>query len=128
MELSFISCHSSQENGRYLFVSPTVSDALGWHPSELVGHSGMFLAHPNQINALARIWREVVCSQLVCFLVYAHVRHKNGEYKHIEIITSICGDINITTSTIIEEGNERIMGMCVCDAKRWLFFLPLHLL
>lgn len=103
MELSFISCHSSQENGRYLFVSPTVTEALGWLPSELVGQVGTVLCHPNQFQPFRKLWQEVVCSQLVCFLIYAHAKHKNGEYKRIEIITGICGDIDITTTTILEE-------------------------
>lgn len=71
--------------GRARFVSPSVSDVLGWEPEVFVEHMGD-LVHPDDLPALRRVWREVSSRAGYEGSVEFRLRHADGGWRRLEAV------------------------------------------
>jgi diguanylate cyclase (GGDEF)-like protein/PAS domain S-box-containing protein len=68
--------------GRRLYVSPSVTDLLGWTPEELTDQQ-LELTHPQDVTTRESMLREVFRGEEPSTWLY-RVRHKDGSYRWLE--------------------------------------------
>ena len=73
-------------NCRYLYVSPSSIEVLGWHPDELVGHAPNRLLHPQDLAEIRADHEEFGCKPLASVLRQVRMRCRNGEYRWVELL------------------------------------------
>ncbi|MCK9632754.1 MAG: PAS domain S-box protein [Methanoregula sp.] len=76
--------YSLSGDGTILYVSPQVTDRLGYHPAELNGHRFMEFIHPDDVDNLERHISEHFDSQELHGSDRFRIRGKNGMYKWFE--------------------------------------------
>ncbi|MGL5193007.1 MAG: PAS domain S-box protein [Chroococcales cyanobacterium] len=76
-----ISTHTPE--GIYQYVSPCCFTLLGYHSSDLIGHSAYEWIHPDDIPGVELSYRTVL-EALVPFQVVYRVRHQDGHYMWFE--------------------------------------------
>jgi diguanylate cyclase (GGDEF)-like protein/PAS domain S-box-containing protein len=73
----------SNLDGRRLYVSPAVQDALGWTREEWTGRDSAELMHPSDIPAFRRLLKEILRGNDRRTFRY-RTRHKDGRYLWME--------------------------------------------
>ncbi|WJH36473.1 sensor domain-containing diguanylate cyclase [Paenibacillus sp. CC-CFT747] len=80
----------------FTYISPTVTDLLGYAPEEVVGQPAAAFNHPDDNIKLREHHQTVVLDQNTVRFT-GRVRHKNGSYRWyettVEYIRSVSGDI-----------------------------------
>ncbi len=81
--LDVISLHDP--DGRYTYISPSCQRVLGYAPSDLIGHDGYELIHPNDIGTVREKLQQpaLLGEQAQCD--YVRVRCRNGKYIWMDI-------------------------------------------
>ena len=74
------------QDGTRLYVSPSVSDVLGWTPEELLGPARRDLVHPEDRAIFDEELAAMRSGAVTSTLTYRY-RHKNGHYVWVESIT-----------------------------------------
>jgi diguanylate cyclase (GGDEF)-like protein/PAS domain S-box-containing protein len=84
-------------DGVLVWVSPSVSPALGWRPDELVGADPFALIHPDDLLDVSRSWQETGAGALD--RLRYRVRRKDGEYHWVDgegSAVHAAGDASVT--------------------------------
>ncbi|MEO7652979.1 MAG: PAS domain-containing protein, partial [Bryobacteraceae bacterium] len=74
--------------GELTYASAAGKRLLGYAPNELVGRDIYELIHPEDREASRRAFQQVLSQPPVPQQLEARVRHKNGEWCHMESIIS----------------------------------------
>ncbi|MBO3699969.1 PAS domain S-box protein [Roseivirga sp. E12] len=70
--------------GKYLFLSPSIKDKMGYEPEELIGRNTLEFIHPDDQELVANIIGEVVEAKRKEDSVIFRIRHKSGEWRWIK--------------------------------------------
>ena len=105
MEINFISIYDNTPKAKYLFVSESVTDVLGYLPEELLGESGYNLTHPNERQALGVIHSTNVQNERMSSVTTCRARHKDGHYVACDIVVHYCYDVLICTTFTVVSSN-----------------------
>ncbi|KAG2200234.1 hypothetical protein INT46_004522 [Mucor plumbeus] len=98
MEINFISIYDNTAEAKYLFVSDSVTDILGYLPEELIGQGGYYLIHPDEKQVLSIVHRgNVKNERMSCVNTYRN-RHKDGHYVMCDVVVHYCYDVLICTN------------------------------
>ena len=73
------------------YVSPGCRELLGYEPEELVGTSSISLAHPDDIDEVARCCRDMAAGRDRGLLTY-RVRHRDGHWVWVEVSLKLMRD------------------------------------
>ena len=65
------------------WISPSVTDALGWHPEDLIGGRVQELTHPEDLAAVAAVQARVAAGEVASADV--RLRKPDGEYRRFDI-------------------------------------------
>ena len=68
------------EKGNCIYVSPTVSDILGYSAQERVGKPGLDIVHPDDVSHASELFSQVLQNPGKAFSGDLRIRHKNGTY------------------------------------------------
>ncbi|KAI8641117.1 hypothetical protein BD408DRAFT_418646 [Parasitella parasitica] len=98
MEINFISIYDNSAKAKYLFVSESVTDVLGYLPEELVGESGYNVTHPDERQALGMIHSANVQTERMSSVISYRARHKNGHYVSCDVVIHYCYNVFICTN------------------------------
>lgn len=71
--------------GRICFVSPTVTEVLGWEPQTFAARARE-LIHPDDLPLVTAAWREVTASPGAETAAGFRIRHASGAWCHIEAV------------------------------------------
>ncbi len=71
--------------GNILYESPAIQKVLGYEPDELVGIHALDVLHPDELDYVAGLLKEVVYKPLKQIEAVMRARHKNGEWRFIEV-------------------------------------------
>ncbi len=75
-------------DGTIQYQSPSVERVLGYGPEELTGTNGLDLAHPDDVPRLRSVYAEAVKVPGATLSTELRFRHRNGTWRHLEIIGS----------------------------------------
>jgi len=75
--VSFIGIVDFSENARWLFVTSSVSDLLGFEPHELIGTPSLELTHPDEFPQVKQMHYDTIKQDKAAVLAYLRLRHKD---------------------------------------------------
>lgn len=70
--------------GNYVFVTPSVKDALGYEVEEMIGRNSMEFVHPDDIGIVEEAFVESFKSKSKENTLIFRSRHKNGDWRWIQ--------------------------------------------
>ncbi|KAG1728496.1 uncharacterized protein EDB91DRAFT_1253430 [Suillus paluster] len=65
------------EDARWLFLTESVSDLLGFEPRELIGRPGFELVHPDEFSQVKQMHYDTICEDKAAALAYLRLKHKD---------------------------------------------------
>ena len=68
-------------NGRIMFASPNIRQALGFSPAEIHGQSALRFVHPDDADRMARAFQDASASQLPTRFEMYRVQHVDGSWR-----------------------------------------------
>ncbi|KAI7905786.1 uncharacterized protein BX663DRAFT_500908 [Cokeromyces recurvatus] len=105
MEINYISIYDNTAEAKFLFVSESVTDVLGFLPEELVGMGGYELTHPDERIAINLIHSGNVKNERLSTVVTCRSRHKDGHYIQCDVVIHYCYDTLVCTNFAIISPN-----------------------
>ncbi len=87
IEYSSVGITLWDRNRRIFYVSPAVSIILGYEPQELLGEFRADLVHPDDLAATQKRMGNLAETPNVTQRSKLRMRHKNGQYRWIEVIS-----------------------------------------
>lgn len=73
--------------GMYTYVSPSVTDLLGYEPSELLGQIGFYLIHPDDVTDALSVAKDKPSHKEVNHHSHFRMQKKDGSYLWVEAST-----------------------------------------
>ncbi|KAJ7160119.1 hypothetical protein C8R46DRAFT_1285525 [Mycena filopes] len=65
------------------YLTESVSDLLGWEPSDLRGHSFFELVHPDELNQVQELHYETIRSDKAAAMAYMRLKHKDAHKGYL---------------------------------------------
>ncbi|KAH7925569.1 hypothetical protein BV22DRAFT_1033841 [Leucogyrophana mollusca] len=75
--VSFIAIVDFSEDARWLFLTESVSDLLGFEPRELVGRPALELVHPDEFPQVKQMHYDTIRQDKAAVLAYLRLKHKD---------------------------------------------------
>ncbi|RDB14703.1 hypothetical protein Hypma_016356 [Hypsizygus marmoreus] len=74
--LSFIGIVDFSEQAKWLFMTNSVADLLGYEPHELIGRPSLELVHPDEFSRTKQLHYDTIKQDKAAVLVYLRMKHK----------------------------------------------------
>ncbi|KAI8357485.1 hypothetical protein B0O80DRAFT_496244 [Mortierella sp. GBAus27b] len=103
---NFISFHDLTPEARFLWVSPTIYDLLGYQPEDLIGTPAYDIVLPVDIADSKTAHKENVMNDLVATQVVVRYKCKDGRSIHFSSLFSLCYDFIVHCATMLDPGAE----------------------
>ncbi len=84
--------------GKYLFISPSIKDTLGYEVEEMLGRATTDFIHPDDLPGVIESMQDTLAQNTKMSQALFRFRHKNGDYRWLEAKGGIIND---------EEGQPR---------------------
>ncbi|KAG0698291.1 hypothetical protein DFH29DRAFT_941916 [Suillus ampliporus] len=75
--VSFIAIVDFSEDARWLFLTESVSDLLGFEPRELIGRPALELVHPDEFLQVKQMHYDTIREDKAAALAYLRLKHKD---------------------------------------------------
>ncbi|KAF9525481.1 hypothetical protein CPB83DRAFT_859319 [Crepidotus variabilis] len=75
--VSFIGIVDFSQEARWLYMTPSVADLLGFEPNELIGRPSLDLVHPDEFSQIRKLHYDTIQQDKAAVLVYLRMRHKD---------------------------------------------------
>ncbi|KAJ6585402.1 hypothetical protein B0H19DRAFT_1368750 [Mycena capillaripes] len=78
-------------SGRWKYLTESVSDLLGWEPSDLQEHSFFELVHPEELSQVQQLHYETILSDKAAAMAYMRLKHRDAHkgYLLCAVVSSI---------------------------------------
>ncbi|KAK3825181.1 MAG: hypothetical protein J3Q66DRAFT_327161 [Benniella sp.] len=93
-------------DSRFLWVSPSVYDALGYEPEELVGMNGYDIVYPDDHEQGKEFHKQSFVHDLVAAQIVARCKAKDGRAVLCLCVISLCYDFSISCVTVLDHSAE----------------------
>ncbi|KZS93567.1 hypothetical protein SISNIDRAFT_454775 [Sistotremastrum niveocremeum HHB9708] len=111
MDVSFIAIIDSGKDARWLWLSNSVTELLGWLPEELVGKSPFELMHPDELHKVQEMHYQTVSQDKAAAVAFLQFKHKDpGRYILCKIARSVIHDALIGSVSAAHEGNRLMVS------------------
>ncbi|KAG6919264.1 hypothetical protein DXG01_008060 [Tephrocybe rancida] len=74
--LSFIGIVDFSQEARWIYITPSVYELLGYESHELVGRPSLELVHPDEFQVVKRIHHDTIVNDKAAVLLYLRMKHK----------------------------------------------------
>jgi diguanylate cyclase (GGDEF)-like protein/PAS domain S-box-containing protein len=91
--------------GRYVYVSRSHEQVLGYAPEELIGRSGLVLIHPDDIQRMEEALAQST-SQDAALVSEVRMRHRKGQWVILEGLTKVVADEEGRPQMILVSGRD----------------------
>ncbi|ORX90978.1 hypothetical protein K493DRAFT_310992 [Basidiobolus meristosporus CBS 931.73] len=98
--ISFFGIYEATRSNQIIYLSESVSDALGFEPDELVGKSTFDYYHPDDLTCALNVFDDCIRNQRLGAIIHVRVRGKFG-WVEIEVVWSFCHNIIFHTNRLI---------------------------
>lgn len=75
------------EKGKYIYLSPSVMDVLGFSPAELIGKSPYLLFHPSDVTRIMKESQEREQEKELRYTLEYRMQRKAGDYIWLQTVT-----------------------------------------
>ncbi|KAL7419261.1 hypothetical protein Q5752_006098 [Cryptotrichosporon argae] len=100
---------TTDENAAYTYVSPSITDILGYDPKEMIGKCCYQFFRPDQIGRLAQIHSDALINEKVACIIKMDLRHKSGEFVSCAVNYHTVYDRTLVCITRIEDLRQLYM-------------------
>ena len=76
-------------DGTYTYVSPSIKDALGYRPEELIGRTPYEFIHPEDVESNIKVVHNKIINNLADVVSSCRMRRKDNTYVWIETIAKV---------------------------------------
>ncbi|KAJ7143577.1 hypothetical protein C8R43DRAFT_569071 [Mycena crocata] len=94
--VSFVAITDFSAHWKYL--TESVSDLLGWDPSDLRDHSFFELVHPDELSQVQQLYHETILSDKAAAVAYMRLKHKDAHKGYL---------LNAVSWTVV---HDRVVG------------------
>ncbi|KAF8885703.1 hypothetical protein CPB84DRAFT_1685300, partial [Gymnopilus junonius] len=94
--LSLVAAVDFSQEARWLFMTDSVSDLLGFEPGELIGQPSLDLVHPDEFPRVRQIHYDTIQQDKAAVLVYLRMRHKDPFRGYV-----LCGVVGKKNRTVV---------------------------
>lgn len=101
--VNFISFHDLSPDAHFLWASPTVYEALGYEPEELVGMGTYDLVYPEDHLQGKEFHKESFINDLVASQIVVRYKAKDGRPVTCLCVVSLCYDFAINSATVLDQ-------------------------
>ncbi|KAK0464197.1 uncharacterized protein EV420DRAFT_1627294 [Desarmillaria tabescens] len=74
---SFIGIVDFSQEAKWLYMTDSVVELLGYEPHELYGHPSLELVHPDEVNRVRKLHHDTIKADKAAVLVYLRMKHKD---------------------------------------------------
>ncbi|KAH0585889.1 hypothetical protein H2248_007170 [Termitomyces sp. 'cryptogamus'] len=109
--LSFIGIVDFSQEAKWIYMTPSVYDLLGYEPGELIGRPSLELVHPDEFTTVKRIHHDTIVKDKAAVLLYLRMKHKIHSrgyilcgivsFLHLALTTTDCNVVNPTPSQVV---------------------------
>ncbi|KAG0237539.1 hypothetical protein B0O80DRAFT_289164 [Mortierella sp. GBAus27b] len=103
---NFITFNDLTPEARFLWVSPSTHDILGYDPEELLGTCGYNIVYPDDYAETKDFQREYIMSDLVASQIIVRINTKDGRVLLGLGFASVCYDFAVACVTILDSNAE----------------------
>ncbi|EIM91416.1 uncharacterized protein STEHIDRAFT_118479 [Stereum hirsutum FP-91666 SS1] len=86
--LSFIAAVDLSEEARFLYISESICDILGYEPHELLGTPSVNLNHPEENLQVVALHCDTVRKDKAAAIAYIRLRHKDASKGYVMCVTT----------------------------------------
>ncbi|ORY29331.1 hypothetical protein BCR39DRAFT_467560, partial [Naematelia encephala] len=108
MGLSAFFVANADREARYVYFSSSITDILGYDPSELIGKSAYMIFHPDEIPFLREIHYRTVTEQSAACVAYMRQLHRDGYFVECCCHSSFVYGLSVGVVTRAEDGPKTI--------------------
>ncbi|TRM60634.1 hypothetical protein BD626DRAFT_504717 [Schizophyllum amplum] len=94
--VSFIGIVDFSQEARWIYMTASVTDLLGWEPHELVGRPSLELVHPDEFLRVRKMHYDTITEDKAAVLAYMRLRHKDPYKGYI-----LCGIRRAPPRTVV---------------------------
>ncbi|KIK69812.1 hypothetical protein GYMLUDRAFT_187197 [Collybiopsis luxurians FD-317 M1] len=98
--LSFIGIVDFSQEARWLYMTPSVTDLLGYEPHELRGRPSLELVHPDETARVRKLHYDTIRQDKAACLVYLRMKHKDPHKGYILCAVSRTIVHNVTIGSV----------------------------
>ncbi|KAI8349015.1 hypothetical protein B0O80DRAFT_417860, partial [Mortierella sp. GBAus27b] len=107
---SFIIFGGISQEGRILWISPSVYDILGFEPEELIGRPGYELISPDDHADLKEFRKEYFINDLIASQMVVRFKRKDGPPLSGAGVVSFCYDFTVAVITALDSAHSTTMN------------------
>lgn len=96
--------HALDPSCKILYASDSITDVLGYLPSEVTNKSTFEFFHPDELPMVKNKHRDVIAMDHASVLAYVKVKNNEGEWLGCECIFSCVYDVIVAATTIYRQG------------------------
>ncbi|KAJ7575144.1 hypothetical protein C8J56DRAFT_1124229 [Mycena floridula] len=97
--ISFIGIVDFSQEARWLFMTDSVTELLGFEPAELYGRPSLELVHPDEFARVRKLHYDTIQADKAAVLVYLRMRHKDP-YKGY-VLCGVSRSVGLFPSTVV---------------------------
>ncbi|KAL1676896.1 hypothetical protein EV122DRAFT_215316 [Schizophyllum commune] len=94
--VSFIGIVDFSQEARWIYMTDSVTDLLGWEPRELVGRPSLELVHPDEFLRVRKLHYDTITEDKAAVLAYLRMRHKDPYKGYV-----LCGIVLRRARTVV---------------------------
>ncbi|KAI8348998.1 hypothetical protein B0O80DRAFT_461818, partial [Mortierella sp. GBAus27b] len=110
---SFIVFSRIAQESRFLWVSPTAYDVLGYEPEDIIGRSGFKIILPDDYADAKDFRKEYYKNDFIASQTAIRLTRKDGVVLACEVLASLCYNFAVTIVTIQDSDAE------TCKSDQW---------
>ncbi|KAI8140161.1 hypothetical protein BJV82DRAFT_671931 [Fennellomyces sp. T-0311] len=99
---NYISIYDNTATAKFIYVSESVTEVIGWSPEEMVGKGAYEFFHPAEMGALTRVHSANVMNEKMSSMVAYRTLHKDGHYVMVETLVHYCYDVLMCTNYLYD--------------------------
>ncbi|KAF7722655.1 hypothetical protein EC973_002865 [Apophysomyces ossiformis] len=99
-EPNYFCIYDNSAAANVVYLSESVTDALGWLPEELTSQGAYGFIHPDDHAMLRQVHMSNVMNERMSSMVSYRFKHKNGQYITLDTVVHHCHDIVVTANFV----------------------------
>lgn len=98
--------HNLSPEANILFVSDSILDILGYHPSEILGKSCFDYFHPDEVPFARSVHSRCVLLDKAAALHYVHIQSRDGQWISCECCFTVVHDVLLSCTSIYRRSEK----------------------
>jgi hypothetical protein len=121
MDYTFMTIHELGPDAKILFASDSITDILGYHPSDVQDKSCFEFFHPEEVPFARSIHSRGVLLDKAAVLHYVRIRSRDGDWVSCECCFTVVHDVLVACISIYQGGEKNMKRALEAPQIRRIF-------